>query len=51
MRQLNDLYAQRLIAAIALSRHLFQGHYKAILLQKEAHLLDLSRYVILNPVR
>jgi len=31
--------------------HLFQGRYKAILVQKEAHLLELSRYVVLNPVR
>lgn len=27
------------------------GTYKAILVQKEAHLLELSRYVVLNPVR
>ncbi len=31
--------------------HLFQGRYKAILVQKEAHLLELSRYLALNPVR
>lgn len=31
--------------------HLSQGRYKAILIQKEAHLLELSRYVVLNPVR
>ena len=30
---------------------MFQGRYKAILVQKEAHLLELSRYVVLNPVR
>jgi putative transposase len=34
-----------------MSGHLFQGRYKAILVQKEAHLLELSRYVMLNPVR
>ncbi len=31
--------------------HLFQGRYKAILVEKEAHLRELCRYVVLNPVR
>ena len=31
--------------------HLFQGRFKAILVQKEAHLLELCRYVVLNPLR
>ena len=31
--------------------HLFQGRYKAILLDREAYLLELTRYVALNPVR
>ncbi|MGH7884355.1 MAG: transposase [Thermodesulfobacteriota bacterium] len=31
--------------------HLFQGRYKAILIDKENYLLELSRYVHLNPVR
>lgn|GEM_PF-6354764 len=30
---------------------MFQGFYKSILVQKETHLLELSRYVVLNPVR
>ncbi len=30
---------------------MFQGRYKAILVEKEAYLLELSRYVVLNPVR
>jgi putative transposase len=33
------------------SGHLFQGRYKAILVEKNSHLLELSRYVHLNPVR
>jgi putative transposase len=33
------------------SGHLFQGRYKAILVEKESYLLELSRYVHLNPVR
>ncbi|MBT9176727.1 MAG: hypothetical protein DDT20_01049 [Firmicutes bacterium] len=31
--------------------HLFQGRYKAILIQKDLHLLEVCRYVVLNPVR
>ena len=31
--------------------HLFQGRYKAILVEKESYLLELSRYIHLNPVR
>ena len=30
---------------------MFQGRYKAILVQKEAYLLELTRYVVLNPLR
>jgi len=31
--------------------HLFQGRYKAILVERESYLVELSRYVHLNPVR
>lgn len=31
--------------------HLFQGHYKAILVEPEGWALSLSRYVHLNPIR
>jgi len=31
--------------------HVFQGRYKAILVEKGSHLLELCRYVVLNPVR
>jgi hypothetical protein len=33
------------------SGHLFQGRYKAILVEKDAYLQELSRYIHLNPVR
>ena len=33
------------------SGHLFQGRYKAILVDQDSHLLELSRYIHLNPVR
>ena len=51
MRQLNGIYTQRFNRRHGQVGHLFQGRYKAILVQKEAHLLELSRYVVLNPVR
>lgn len=51
MRQLNGIYSQAVNRRHGLVGHLFQGRYKAILVQKEAHLLELSRYVVLNPVR
>lgn len=31
--------------------HLFQGRFKAVLVEKESYLLELARYVVLNPVR
>ncbi len=33
------------------SGHLFQGRYKGILVEKSAYLLQLSRYLHMNPVR
>ncbi|WP_229259688.1 transposase [Duganella aceris] len=43
MRQLNGLYTQHFNRRHHLVGHLFQGRYKAILIQKERHLLELSR--------
>ncbi|MFZ6778044.1 transposase [Undibacterium sp. Ji83W] len=51
MRQLNGLYTQRFNRRHKQVGHLFQGRYKAILVQREAHLLELTRYIVLNPVR
>ena len=31
--------------------HVLQGRYKAILVEKDSYLLELCRYVVLNPVR
>ncbi len=31
--------------------HLFQGRFQSIVVEKEAHLLELCRYLVLNPVR
>jgi len=51
MRQLNGLYTQRFNRRHGLVGHLFQGRYKAILVQKEVYLLELTRYIVLNPLR
>ncbi len=51
MRQLNGVYTQHFNRRHTLSGHVFQGRFKAILVQKEAYLLELARYVVLNPVR
>jgi REP element-mobilizing transposase RayT len=51
MRQLNGIYTQSFNRRNQRVGHLFQGRFKAILVEKEAHLLELCRYVVLNPVR
>jgi hypothetical protein len=51
MRQLNAMYSQAVNRRHGLVGHVFQGRYKAILVQKESYLLELARYVVLNPVR
>lgn len=50
MRHLNSAYAQ-FNRRHGLVGHLFQGRYRAILCQKEIYLLELARYIVLNPVR
>lgn len=51
MRQLNGFYTQAFNQRHSRVGHLFQGRFKAILVEKEPHLLELTRYVVLNPVR
>ena len=51
MQQLNGVYTQTFNRKHARVGHVFQGRYKAILVEKEAYLLELSRYIVLNPVR
>jgi len=51
MRQLNGVVTQASNRRHKRTGHLFQGRYKAILVEKDAYLLELSRYVVLNPVR
>jgi len=51
MRQLNGVYTQASNRRHRRGGHLFQGRFKAILVDSDAYLLELSRYVVLNPVR
>lgn len=51
MRQLNGLFTQLINRRHGKVGHVFQGRFKSILVEKEAHLLELCRYVVLNPVR
>ncbi len=51
MRQLNGVYTQLFNRAHERVGHVFQGRYKAIHVNKESYLLELARYIVLNPVR
>ncbi|MEA1870736.1 MAG: transposase [Candidatus Bipolaricaulota bacterium] len=51
MRQLNGVYTQAFNRHHCRVGHLFQGRFKAILVEKDAYLLEIGRYVVLNPVR
>ncbi|HID80875.1 MAG TPA: transposase [Chromatiales bacterium] len=51
MRQLNGVYTQTYNRTHGRSGHVFQGRYKAILVEKESYLLELACYIVLNPVR
>jgi REP element-mobilizing transposase RayT len=51
MRQLNGVYTQTFNRLHNRVGHVYQGRYKAILVEKDSYLLGLSRYVVLNPVR
>lgn len=51
MRQLNGVYTQGFNRKHRRVEHVFQGRYKAILVHKDSYLLELARYIVLNPVR
>ncbi|MFQ5683246.1 MAG: transposase [Candidatus Binatia bacterium] len=51
MRRLNGVYTQAFNRRHEKVGHLFQGRYKAIVVDKESYLFELCRYVVLNPVR
>ncbi|MCH7882693.1 MAG: hypothetical protein IIB69_14245 [Proteobacteria bacterium] len=51
MRQLKSVYTQHYNQRHNQVGDLFQGRHKAILVQKDSYLLELSRYIALNSLR
>ena len=51
MRQLNGMFTQASNRRHKRVGHIFQGRFKGILVDKDSYLLELARYVVLNPVR
>lgn len=51
MQRLNGVYTQRFNRRHARVGHVLQGRFKAILVERESHMLELARYIVLNPVR
>ena len=51
MRYLNSVYTQKFNKAHNRVGHVLQGRYKSILVEKDPYLLELARYIVLNPVR
>lgn len=51
MQNINTSYAVFINRKYGRSGHLFQGRYKAFIVDKERYLLALGRYIHLNPVR
>ena len=51
MRHINGVYTQTYNRRHNKVGHLFQGRFKAILVDRDAYLLEVCRYVDLNPVR
>jgi len=51
MKYLNGTYTQIFNQEHKRVGHIYQGRYKVILVEKESYVLELSRYIALNPVR
>ncbi len=51
MRNLNGIYTQDFNYHHNTVGHLLQGRYKAILIEEEIYLQEVTRYIALNPVR
>ncbi|MEM9314393.1 MAG: transposase [Pseudomonadota bacterium] len=51
MREVNGVHTQAFNRRHRRSGHVLQGRFKAPLVDKDHYLLELSRYVVLNPVR
>ena len=51
MREVNGVYTQAFNRRRGRVGHVLQGRYQAVLVDQDSYLLELSRYVVLNPVR
>jgi REP element-mobilizing transposase RayT len=51
LQWVNQTYASHVNRRYQRVGHLFQGRFKSVLVEAEAHLHELTRYVHLNPVR
>jgi len=51
MQYVNGVYTQAFNRRHARQGHLFQGRFKAMLVDRDPYLLELTRYVVRNPVR
>jgi len=51
MKYINGVYTQQFNRRHERVGHVFQGRFKSILVESEVYLLELSRYIVLNPVR
>ena len=51
MRHINGAYTTYFNSKRTRAGHLFQGRYKAILVEMDEYAKELSRYIHLNPVR
>ncbi len=51
MRHINGVYAQSFNREHRRSGHVLQQRYRAILVERDEYLIELCRYVVLNPVR
>jgi REP element-mobilizing transposase RayT len=51
MKYLNQFYAEYFNERYERVGHLYQDRFKGILVEREGHLLELVRYIVLNPVK
>ncbi len=51
MREVNGVYTQGFNRRHRRGGHVLQGRFKAILVDRDSYLLEVSRYIVLNPVQ
>ena len=51
VKRLNESYTRHVNSRYSRVGHVFQGRFKSVIVERESHLLELTRYIVLNPVR